>query len=58
MLKQVQHDRKEKILTKKIGPIIKIPKETVSEQEIDRKRAEYIALLLKWKMKKILENKK
>ena len=46
------------IMTKRIGLIIKIPKETVTQKEIDRKRAEYIALLLKWKIKEILENKK
>ena len=40
------------------GFIIKMPKETVLQKEIDRKRAEYIAILLKWKMKEILENKK
>ena len=45
-------------MTKRIGLIIKIPKETVSQKEIDRKRSEYIALLLKWKTKEILENKK
>ncbi len=45
-------------MTKRIGLIIKIPKETVSQKEINKKRAEYIALLLKWKMKEILENKK
>ncbi|MBQ2611593.1 hypothetical protein IJF81_04295 [bacterium] len=45
-------------MTKRIGLIIKIPKETVSQKEIDRKPAEYIALLLKRKKKEILENKK
>ena len=45
-------------MTKKIGLIIKMPTESVSQKEIDKKRVEYIALLLMWKMKEILENKK
>lgn len=45
-------------MPKKIGVTIKIPTEPISQKEIDKKRVEYIALLLKWKMKEILENKK
>ncbi|MBR1908903.1 hypothetical protein IJ818_08215 [bacterium] len=45
-------------MTKQFGLIIKMPTKSVSQKEIDRKRAEYIALLLKWKMKEVLENKK
>lgn len=45
-------------MTKKIGLIIKIPKETVAQKEIDKKRAEYIALLLRWKIEEIAKNKK
>ena len=45
-------------MTKKIGLIIKMPKETVTQKEIDRKRAEYIALLLRQKIEEIAKNKK
>ncbi len=39
--------QKGKIMTNKIGLIIKRPKETVTQKEIDRNRAEYTAQLLK-----------